>query len=97
MRGGWQAVVGDALHVVAGVENDATGRRVEPYPLHVSPVQNLEPLDARCRKKREEVDVLVPQHASAAAPAPGRFGERRRRRVIVEAKAEVAGPELVVI
>ena len=42
--GGGQAVVRDALHVVAGVQDDGARRRGDPHPLHGLPVEELEAL-----------------------------------------------------
>ena len=63
VRGGGEDVVADPLHVVAGIEDDAAGRRVEADPLHVRPVEDLQALHLRRGQQGEEVDVLVPEQA----------------------------------
>src|SRR5258708_3071555 len=47
MRRRREDVVADALHVIAGVEDDAARRRGDAHPLHVAAIEDLQALDAR--------------------------------------------------
>ena len=93
VRGGGQAVVGDPLHVVARVDDDAAFRGIEADPLHVLAVEYLQAVHPMGGQDGEQVHVLVAQHAAG----PGRvvlFGDGR---VVVETEAEVRPGELLVV
>ena len=93
VRGGGQAVVGDPLHVVARVDDDAAFRGIEADPLHVLAVEHLQPVHPVGGQDGEQVHVLVTEHAAG----PGRvvlFGDGR---VVVEPEAEVGPRELLVV
>ena len=93
MRRRREDVVGDALRIVAGVEDDGAPWRIEPDPLHVGAVQDLKTFDAGCRKEGEEIDVLVAEHPSGARLEI----VRAQRRIVVEALPEVRPAEPAVV
>src|SRR5439155_424587 len=86
-------VIADALHVIAGVEDDRPARRGEADPLHVSSIQHLQPLDPWRRQKREEIDVLVTEKPGR----PGVVHLPRHRRVVVEPESEGRSGQLLIV
>ena len=93
VRGGGQAVVGDPLHVVARVDDDAAFRGIEADPLHVLAVEHLQAVHPVGGQDGEQVHVLVAQHAAGA----GLVVLFRDGRVVIEPEAEVRPRELFVV
>jgi len=75
MGRGRKDVVGDPLHVVAGVQDDRPGRSVESDPAPIGPIQDLEPsiCGAGTRVKRS-TSSCPSSRAAPDASSSGRTG-----------------------
>jgi len=93
VSGGWKYIVADALHVVAGIQNNAAGRGIEANPFHVLAVEYLQAFHFRGRKKGKQVNVLVTQH-SPGAGSPLFMADRR---IIIQAESEIGGSKFFIV
>jgi len=66
VRGRGQQVVGDPLHIIAGVDDDRAVGSAHPHPLAAPMIPDLQAIDPRRGKDGEQVDVLVAEQSPRA-------------------------------
>src|SRR6185369_7757669 len=88
-----QAVVRDALHVIAGVDDDRSGRSVEPHPFPAPMIPHLQALGRTCGQDGEQVDVLMTEEPAGT----GAILFSGQRRIVIPAKPEIGAGELAVV